>query len=353
MTLPAAPSPHPSNAQARFHLFWDVLVLALIVINLLVIALDVGLMSHLATEFSNRTGWSGALLAYRQDGHDRLRTIDEWFTLFLVAELLMRWAWAVVQKRYPRWFFFPFVHWYDVLGCFPALRGLRLLRAVVIGYRLHQRGHRVVPASWIRQGRIYYDIVLEEISDRIVINVLNGVEREIRQAHGSHDLIRHLIDRHRHELQAATEELLQQNLVPALVAHQASIGEAIGSATERALHNVPDVRRLLRLLPVAGTVLEKQFSTIGQQIAASLTHEILQQLSRPPQGAQRANPLITTIAHELAHAQLQTPASEKLVESLVYESLDLLRRQVAVQQWKQHFDDPLAPHASDSTRQTG
>jgi hypothetical protein len=333
------PEPKQSGASRTQHLglAYDIVMLGLIGLNVLGIGLDLFLMTHMASTVASQAGLSGELLHYRQHWHQPFRNMDEWFTAFLLGEIILRWLLAIVQHTYPRWFFFPFVHWYEVLGCIPALRALRLLRAVAIGYRLYRMGCPVMPAAWLRQLRVYYDIVLEEISDRIVINVLNGVEREIRQSQGSHDLIRQLIERHRDELQSATEQLLQINLATQLRVHQPAITAAIGEVTHRALQDVPELRRMLRLMPVVGGLLENQLQVIGQQIAESLSRELVGLMAAPAPEGEQANALIRVIAAEVSRAQLQTPATEYLLESLVYETLDMLRRQVAVQQWKQHF----------------
>lgn len=356
--MPAAPPASSSSAAGihrqrhpRLWLSYDLLMLALIALNLLGIGLDILLMTHMASQGAAWLGLSSWLVEYRLHWHQPFREMDEWFTLFLIVELLLRWAISIARGHYPRWFFFPFVHWYEVLGCIPTFRALRLLRAVAIGYRLHQMGRQILPSSWIRQGRIYYEVVLEEISDRIVINVLNGVEREIDQSRGNHDLIRQLIDRHRAELEQATAQLLQLNLATRLHQHQGVIAEQIGQATHRALQDVPELRRLLRLLPVVGGLLEAELQGIGRRIGENLSQELVALMAAPAPAGQEANPLIATIAAELSRAQLQTPAAEQLLESLVYESLEMLRRQVAVQQWRQHFHEGSSapPHAPQTT----
>ena len=79
-------------------------------------------------KIANGLGFVDSIVSYQQGWHEPLKVAGGLFTIFLVAELVVRWLIAIVQKRYYRWFFFPFVHWYEVLGCAPQLRALRLLR---------------------------------------------------------------------------------------------------------------------------------------------------------------------------------------------------------------------------------
>lgn len=159
----------------------DLLVMLLITGNLLWLLLDAILLNS----------GSGLLLArhypdllthYREKLHPDLLVYDTYFTFFLLAELSLRWGVAIYRKTYHRWFFYPFVHWYDVLGCIPLppFRALRLLRLVSIVYRLQKLG--VIDLSQGGPFPIvykYYQMLLEELSDRIVINVLEGVQREV------------------------------------------------------------------------------------------------------------------------------------------------------------------------------
>ncbi|GAC1377277.1 MAG: hypothetical protein NVS3B3_20570 [Aquirhabdus sp.] len=146
-------------------------------------------------------------------------------TLFLIIELSIRWVIAIVQKRYYRWFFFPFVHWYEVLGCLAILRPLRLLRALVIAYRLYQLGYPVLPRSWINKGRFYYELVLEELSDRIVLRVIDGVTAELKQNKSHYALVEKIIDKHKPMLIKTLFELLEKNLPTAINQNQAVISK--------------------------------------------------------------------------------------------------------------------------------
>lgn len=50
---------------------------------------------------------------------DYIRSLVYWF---LIIELLVRWAIAIINKHHKRWFFFPFIHWYEILAIIPQLR---------------------------------------------------------------------------------------------------------------------------------------------------------------------------------------------------------------------------------------
>ena len=160
----------------------DLALLLLITGNLLWLLLD-AIMMNTGTGLMIARQWPDFARHYRDNLHPDLLLYDSYFTFFLISELLLRWAVAIYRKTYHRWFFYPFVHWYDVLGSIPlpAFRVLRLLRIVSILYRLQKMG--VIDLTTSGPFPIvykYYQILLEELSDRIVVNVLEGVQREVR-----------------------------------------------------------------------------------------------------------------------------------------------------------------------------
>src|SRR5699024_12405934 len=96
--------------------------------------------------------------------------IDLCFVAVFAADVLFGWAVAIWQRTYYRWFFYPFLHWYDVLGCIPlsGFRWLRVLRLIALGVRL-QRLEIIDVRNWRQYAclRHYYDIVVEDRSDRV------------------------------------------------------------------------------------------------------------------------------------------------------------------------------------------
>lgn len=101
-TLPPPNRPTPN----RLKLTYDIVMIIAISIDLLLISIDAILMSSFS---SNAAGWlsiSDALNWYQNTLHEPLRTAGGFFTLFLIFELLLRWAIAIEQNVYYRWFFF-------------------------------------------------------------------------------------------------------------------------------------------------------------------------------------------------------------------------------------------------------
>lgn len=328
------PGHKPPTRAWRAFLIYDILMMVLIVVNLLTIAIDHLMFTNIglsAAQFIGQTGW---VYEYRAQLHPVVQTVDEWVTIYLVSELLVRWLVAIVFRHHHRWFFFPFIHWYEFLACIPTFRALRLLRAIVIGYRLYQLGYKVLPDSWLKAGRFYYQVVMEELSDRIVLTILDGVERELKTGATHHHLLHQLFNSHRVQIEQAMGEVLQNNLATALQAQQQQIAQGVGQIVSKAISDTPELHRLLRLIPVVGSLMEQQLQSIGQRLGENITAGLIEPFAQPATTKQPVNAAINTSASYLGQLRIDTPALEKLVESLVFESLDVIRQQVKIQHWK-------------------
>lgn len=328
--LPNRPKPN------RFKLTYDIIMLIVISIDLLLISLDAVLMSNFS---SNAAAWlsvSEALDWYRVTLHDPLRTTGGFFTIFLIVELLLRWALAIKEKRYYRWFFFPFVHWYEVLGCFPQLRALRLLRAVVIGRRLYQLGYQVLPQSWINRIKFYIDLLLEELSDRVILTTIQNFRQELTNPDTHKSFIESAITRNRPEIEAAVLSILRTELAPKLQAMTTSpsggnmLASEMGNAIEEGLANTPELRRYLRMIPIAGTLIESQLQHVGHNIGENVVYALNKRLLDP----ERLDTLMVAIASGIAQIDTNNTALDTLISSIIDDSLTEFEAQVKIQQWK-------------------
>ena len=119
---------------------------------------------------------------YATQIHVNFVVYDLVFVAIFLTEFVIRWGFAIRDNTYHRWFFYPFVHWYDLLGCIPvgSFRWLRLLRIVSILYRLQK--YQIIDLSNLYVVQFvtkYLNVLVEELSDRVVLHVLDGVQDEI------------------------------------------------------------------------------------------------------------------------------------------------------------------------------
>ena len=111
-----------SSLSFKLFLVYDIFMVFIIIFNLFCLAANFFLMSSIGAWFFEHIHLPQVLSFYRTHLHPWVITSEAWFIGFLIIELLVRWGIAIVYKHHKRWFFFPFIHWYEILAIIPQLR---------------------------------------------------------------------------------------------------------------------------------------------------------------------------------------------------------------------------------------
>ncbi len=341
-----------NKAPAFYSIAYDALMLLIISIDLVFIFVDNVLMSDALHNFGHwlMAKMNFSLLAdmvtiYANQGygyfsHAYLSMAGGAFTIFLITELLMRWGLAIINKTHYRWFFFPFVHWYEVLGCFPQLRVLRLLRAVVIGKRLYQMGYQILPKSWIKSIQFYYGVVLEELSDRVLLTAIANIRTQLNNSVDSQALVKKTIDSNRDNIEQMILSMLRTELAPRLrdelmPNHQASpVAKHVGLAIREAVEKTPEINFVLGKIPIAGRIIESQIMGISEKVGYNIADSVSNRLLND----EVLDEVFVSIAHGISQIDPSNPALEALVANIIEEALTAFEQQVKVQQWQHQVE---------------
>lgn len=322
----------------KFFLLYDSLMMILIVLNLLTLALQALIMSAFGGWVANLLQLSTLRADLIQNWYPIIQTIDFYFISYLITELALRWLYAIVVKQHRRWWYFPFIHWYEVIAIVPMFRFFRLARAGIIAYRLHELGYQVIPKKLLVKGKFYYDLILEELSDRIVLTVIKGVEVELETSAPHNHRIHAIIDQHRPDFAQTLAEILQQSVSHSLIQQQSLINQEIGRIVNQSIENTPELRQLLRLLPIVGHRLEQQIQSIGQRIGENISDGLVSAFSQQNSAQQLANPVLGEIALQISQLNLNTPRVNALIDSIVAQTFATVREQVKIKQWQDKIE---------------
>ena len=335
----AQAAPPPSKAK----LYYDIAMLFAILIDLVLMVVDLVMMSDFTVYVAQWLNIGDSLQYYVSTIHPKLRVAGGFFTLFLIIELAIRWITAVVHKKHLRWFFFPFVHWYEVLGCFPQLRALRLLRAFIIGRRLHQLGHRILPDSWIKKAKFYYDVILEEIADRVILTATSHIRQQMQSEAESHQLLGKIVSNNRDTIAQTMTDFINQNL--ALNQHNTqqisqTVAYQVGAAIQQDITDTPEIHRYTSMIPIAGSHIESQIHSIAQHVGENVVTALTERLTHP----QVVENLTDSITKIVTNTEIDFTPLEDLILMLAEEGLTAFEQQVKVQQWKlqEEFNHPLS-----------
>ncbi|MCP4197357.1 MAG: ion transporter [Proteobacteria bacterium] len=178
--MPPTKAMHDRNL---FFVFIDFLMMGLLVLNLALITFDWIFVIPLNSSFF-ASELPTFFTFYKTQIHTNFFDIDMAFVAVFLIEFLISWMVAIGRKTYHKWFFYPFIHWYDLVGCIPlsSFRFVRILRVFMIFYRLHQLQVIDLSKSFIYATmKKYYEILVEEVSDRVVTNIIEEMQEEMRR----------------------------------------------------------------------------------------------------------------------------------------------------------------------------
>lgn len=314
------------NNQEASWLILDVIMLGLLVLNLSWLIFDwlfanaafASLIESLSNPFHD---------FYKQEIHSNFFQYDLIFVALFISEFLLRWGVSVKRKTHARWYWYPFIHWYEVLGCIPltGFRVLRLLRIVSMLYRLQHLG--VINLAETRIGKLMrenYDVLIEHISDKVVLNVLGGIQDEIQHGHPVfRSIVNDVIKPKKAELSAAVAKPITGNLEKHYSLHKDEIRQYLEKRIAEAIEHSDDISRVEKI-PMVGQytidLLERAISDIVfnilNQSAADLTHIDNQQL------------IPSVIESSLEMLLEESPTLDTLGESILMESIDVIKERV-------------------------
>ena len=204
-------------------LLLDLLMIILVCINLSLISFEwlyssVQVKTFLAMNFSSFQIW------YETTIHANFVSIDLIFISAYLLEFSFSWLVAINQRTYERWFIYPIAHWYDLLGCIPAdaFRFMRILRFISLALRLHRAGLIDINKLYvIRQIRWIFAIFSEEITDRVIVNIISSTQKDISQGNPVLQEINNTVVRKRQqELSSWADQQLGTHLLTALTKNE-------------------------------------------------------------------------------------------------------------------------------------
>jgi len=345
--MPEAEPRHPratrrfSPLSERLLLVWDFAVIALVAINLALLLFDsLYLIPPLNAAFDAVA--PGLHDAYDNAIRANFVEIDLCFVAIFIFDVLLGWAIAIAQKRYTRWFFYPFVHWYDVLGCIPlaGFRLLRVLRVISLLVRLQRLG--VIDIThWrlYRFYRTYYGVLMEEISDRVAINLLEDMQNEVRDSqHLTQRISTEVIQPRKAELVDEVAARLERTISKGYAENHQQIHRYVAALVARTMEENSELRRL-RSLPMGDAVAQGIERSLSD-IASRVVHEAIDGLRSP-----HFHSLMTDLVGSGVDAWLQVDdETDRVTQQVLIDMLELLKEQIAVKRWKSELSEPRTRH---------
>lgn len=324
------------NLKSSHQLIWfiiDFLMLGLLILNLAFIIWDF-IYNFVAIQNLLKEHAPALQSAYHPI-HERFIFYDIIFVSIFLTEFFVRWGYAIKASVYDRWYFYPFIHWYDLVGCIPigSLRFLRILRVISIIYQLHQ--YRIIDITSTKIYRFvnfYYDAFMEELSDRIVLKVLSGVQDEVRRGSPLFDRIqKDIVYPRRDMLSDWISQRVARAAQEGYVPNRGALRNYLEDRVDHALKHNLELSRL-KYLPVVGSTIQETLEDAVGDIVANVIHQILEDLASSSNHA-----FIEDIVNVFLSTPDQVAADEtrnQVLIDLIIEILDAIKGQVKVKHWR-------------------
>jgi len=328
-----------ARRRDQLHTAWEAFIVLLVCINLSLILFDSlfalqpvsAVLADLAPELHAR---------YQQSVHANFQYIDLGFVAIFVLDVLLGWTVALFERRYARWYYYPFAHWYDVLGCIPlaGLRWLRVLRVGALLIRLQRLG-LVDMRGWAIYGLFsrYYYLLIEELSDRVMVRLFGRLQQEIGASDDlSRRLLQEVVRPRKQRLLNDISRRLQDMLETGYRDNRGAIEGYVSQLIHQALQNNPEMHNLRRL-PL-GNRLASTLDDALSDIAARLLQGAVEGMRGPQFQALAGN-----LADEFFDAWVyQDENTDLALEELLVDVIEVLKQQVLDRRWSR-FVGPTPP----------
>lgn len=320
------------------HLFWmDVTMLLVVLINLLYLFFGflfqfsgfASFIHYLSPDFY---GWYAAVV------FDNVFYYDLIFVGIYITELIFRWIRSIYRKKYDHWWFYPFVHWYDVIMCIPILHGYNffgVVRLFGLFYRLQRIGvFDITKTYFFKKSTQASEIMVEEVSDRVIAKMISMMQNEVNQ--GSpvlEKIVTNVVKPKEDVIVNYLSGRIGEAMNLSYTQYRGELKLYIETIISQAV-NENNTVDALRYIPGLGKVFQEMLD----KAVADITFNTIDKLMKDV-----INPDNTRGIKEVTHGLIETfldkdhPESRELnamIIGIINDSLEEVKRSVLVKEWK-------------------
>lgn len=270
---------------------------------------------------------------YQDRIHQHFFYYDLIFVSIYVLEILISWIISIRHHVYQKWYFYPFAHWYDVLGCIPigSLRALRLLRIVSLVVRLQKRGViDLTNTAGYRFLSKYFDVLVEEVSDRVIIRILDAVVDELRYGNPvSRRILTDVVEPRREPLVKWLSARLSATSQTVYFGHKREIASYVQQLVARVLKENEQVARIERI-PAVGKIVTSSLENAIKDVVLRVLERVSWDLAAT-RNQKVADEMLTVVFNSLLE---ETQAITNITRDIAIDSIELIKDQVKIQRWR-------------------
>lgn len=320
------------------HLFWlDLTMLIIVIINLSYLFFGFLFSFQIFEAFINKLShpfhdWYAATIFPHIFQYDLI------FVAIYIAELLFRWIRSIYRKKYDKWWFYPFVHWYDVIMCFPILHGLNFLgvvRLFGLVYRLQRLGVFDLTKTFVyKKSAFVSEVVVEEIADRVIAKMITMSQEEIEK--GS-PLVGKIVNNVIKPKEDIIVDYLSNRIGEALnisyTEYRSELQRYVFKILKESIHENQELKTL-NYIPGLGNFIKETLDSAVADITFNTIDKLMKDI---------IDPTNTRGVKEVTHGIIESfldnshPANQdlnKIVVGIVNDALEEVKQNVLQKEWK-------------------
>ena len=258
----------------------DIMMIIIVIVNLIFLVFDWGFDFVLIQDFIKGIS-NDFFIYYRDEIHPHFLYYESFFVLIFITELLLQWFISILYREYKKWWFYPLINWYDVLGCIPSgpFASLRLFRIVAMTFRLHKRGVVNLKKTEIyKQAHSTYEIFVHDAADRALVELIESAQRGVKnEDHENESALTYAVKPDQHELAKALSTRIHDIIKSNYELHGAATKKQIEQAIKDGFDHSKELDKLEHLPLVGSRItdrLEKLVSDLSVQLADSLSSRL-------------------------------------------------------------------------------
>lgn len=322
-------------AKEKIYDLVDILMLVLVTVNLVWIVFDWLFANTLVQQFFSH--YTPAFHRFYKDSiHAHFILYDLVFVAIFVTELMIRWIFSIKNQEYQKWYFYPFVHWYDVLGSIPigSLRALRLLRIISLVIRLHKNGVIDLTDTAAYQFiKTYYNALVEEVGDRVIIRLLDSVGEEIREnGPVSHKIAMNVVNSRRDALASWLTARMSTATYKSYLSHKRDIRTYVNEVITEALENNREIAKLKRV-PAVGRLVSQNLIHVVSDIVLRVVERSAKDFAIT-WNKEFANEAVAILFES---APEESEYVNEIVREMALQAIDIVKAEVKIQRWRERI----------------
>lgn len=310
---------------------WDILLMLILIINLIIICFD--WFFSIPDVYGFFMESAPGFFEFYNPIHIDMKMYDLFFVGIYLIDVVVGWSVSFFRNK-EKVYDYPISHWYDLLGCVPAgtLVFLRLLRIISIVMRLYKKNlinlHKV---AFFRKCMRIYNIILEEVSDRVVLNILDGIKSNVRLGMPiTREVIDKIVIPHKKQIIDIVFSKFRSIASREYADRKNDLAQYIAAKSRNAVEGNKELARL-KMIPVLGSQITDTIErSVSQTVVSVVDSLVTDAISDSGQAMMRD---ITNEVSDIAIQDLEQDLS-KIVTDVVVEVVDLIGRTANVKQWK-------------------